>query len=54
MPGYIWKDIQFWDELYQLNKNNDNGNFKEWLVKLFIHLEKNMKKVNRVKRKKSQ
>ena len=41
-----------WDELYQLKKNNDNENFKEWLVKLLIHLERKMKKITNVKRKK--
>ena len=39
-----------WDELYPLEKNNDNENFKEWLVKLLIHLEKKMKKITKVKR----
>ena len=24
---------KFWDELYELEKNTDNENFKEWLVK---------------------
>ena len=43
---------KFWDELYQLEKNNDNENFKEWLVKLLIHLDKKMKKITNVKRKK--
>ena len=41
-----------WDELYQLEKNNENVNFKEWLVKLLIHLEKKMKKIIKIKRKK--
>ena len=43
---------KFWDELYQLEKNNDNENFKEWLVKLLVHLDKKMKKITNVKRKK--
>ena len=43
---------KFWDELYQLEKNNDNINFKEWLVKLLIHLEKRMKNITKKKRKK--
>ena len=29
----------FWDELSQLEKNNDNENFKECLVKVMIRLE---------------
>ena len=41
---------KFWDELYPLEQNNDNENFKEWLVKLLIHLEKKMKKITKVKR----
>ena len=41
---------KFWDELYPLEKNNDNENVKEWLVKLLIHLEKKMKKITKVKR----
>ena len=43
---------KFWDELYQLEKNNDSINFKEWLVKLLIHLEKRMKNITKKKRKK--
>ena len=43
---------KFWNELYQLEKNNDNLNFKEWLVKLLIHLAKKMKKITKIKRKK--
>ena len=45
---------QFWDEVYQFEKNNDDDNFKEWLVKLLIHLERKMKKITKVKRKKLQ
>ena len=45
---------KFWDELYQLGKNNDNENFKEWLVKLLICLERKMKKIIKVNRKKLQ
>ena len=45
---------KFWDELYQLEKNTDNENFKEWLVKLLIHLERKMKTIIKVKRKKLQ
>ena len=43
---------KFWDELYQLEKNNDSINFKEWLVKLLIHLEKRMRNITKKKRKK--
>ena len=35
-------------------KNTDNENFKEWLVKLLIPLERKMKKIIKVKRKKLQ
>ena len=45
---------KFWDQLYQLKKNTDNENFKERLVKLLIHLERKMKKIIKVKRKKLQ
>ena len=31
---------KFWEELFQLEKNNDNENFKECLVKVMIPLEK--------------
>ena len=31
---------KFWEELFQLEKNNDNENFKECLVKVMIRLEK--------------
>ena len=41
---------KFWDQLYQLEKNNDNDNFKELLVKLLIHLERKIKKIIKVKR----
>ena len=43
---------KFWYELYQLRKNNDNVNFKEWLVKLLFHLEKRLKKISNIKRRK--
>ena len=43
---------KFWDELYQLEMNTENENFNEWLVKLLIHLERKMKKIIKVKRKK--
>ena len=45
-------NIYIYDELYQLEKNNDSINFKEWLVKLLIHLEKRMKNITKKKRKK--
>ena len=45
---------KFWDELYQLEKNNGSINFKEWLVKLLVHLEKRMKKMTKIKREKLQ
>ena len=45
---------KFWDELYQLEKKNDNENFKESLVKLLINLERKIKKIIKVKRKKLQ
>ena len=45
---------KFWDELYQLEKNTDNENLKDWLVKLLIHLERKMKKIIKIKRKKLQ
>ena len=54
MKGYSALKKSFGDELYQLEKNNDNGNFKEWLVKSLIPLEKKMKKITNVKRKKLQ
>ena len=41
---------KFWNELYQLEKNTGNENFKEWLVKLLIHLERKMTKIIKVKR----
>ena len=44
----------FWNELYRLKKNNDNENFKEWLVNLLVHLERKMKKITKVKREKLQ
>ena len=40
---------KFWDDGYELEKNNDKENFKEWLVKLLIHLERKMKKITKVK-----
>ena len=49
--GIFNVEKRFWDELYQLEKNNDNINFKKWLVKLLIHLEKRMKKITKIKRK---
>ena len=45
---------KFWDNLYQLEKNTDNETFKEWLVKLLILLERKIKKIIKVKRKKLQ
>ena len=45
---------KFWYELYQLEKNTDNKNFKEWLVKLLTHLERKMKNIIKIKRKKWQ
>ena len=44
----------FWNELYQLKKNNDNENFKKGLVNLLVHLERKMKKITKVKREKLQ
>ena len=43
---------KFWNELYRLEKKNDNVNFKESLVKLLVNLEKRMKKITKKKRKK--
>ena len=48
--GIFNVEKRFLDELYQLEKNNDNINFKKWLVKLLIHLEKRMKKITKIKR----
>ena len=31
---------RFWSELQQLQENNTDDHFKDWLVKLLIHLEK--------------
>ena len=42
---------KFWDELYQLEKKNDNENFKESLVKLLINLERKLKKIIKVKKR---
>ena len=39
------------DETYELEKNNENENFKEWLMKLLIHSGRKMKKITKVKRK---
>ena len=38
------------DETYELEKNNENENFKEWLMKLLIHSGRKMKKITKVKR----
>ena len=37
-----------------MEKNTENETFKEWLVKLLIHLKRKMKKIIKVKRKKLQ
>ena len=37
------------DETYELEKNNENENFKEWLMKLLIHSGRKMKKITKVK-----
>ena len=43
---------RFWAELQQLQENNTDGHFKEWLVRLLIRLEKKIKKITKTKRKK--
>ena len=43
---------RFWSELQQLQENNTDDHFKDWLVKLLIHLEKKIKKTTKTKRKK--
>ena len=43
---------RFWAELQQLQENNTDDHFKDWFVKLLIHLEKKIKKITKAKRKK--
>ena len=38
---------RFWAELQQLQENNTDDHFKDWLVKLLIHLEKKIKKITK-------
>ena len=43
---------RFWAELQQLEENNTDDHFKDWLVKLLINLEKKIKNITKTKRKK--
>ena len=43
---------RFWAEVQQLQESNRDDNFKDWLVKLLVHLEKKIKKIAKTKRKK--
>ena len=43
---------RFWVELQQLQENNTDDRFKNWLVKLLLHLEMKIKKIIKTKRKK--
>ena len=38
---------RFWAELQQLQENDTDDHFKDWLVKLLIHLEKKIKKLRK-------
>ena len=43
---------RFWKELRALGENHKYEVFKEWLVKLLVHLERKIKKIKKTKRKK--
>ena len=43
---------KFWAEVQQLQENNTDDHFKDWFVKLLVHLEKKINKIIKTKRKK--
>ena len=43
---------RFWAEVQQLQESKTDDHFKDWLVKLLVHLEKKIKKNTKTKRKK--
>ena len=45
-------ESKFWKELQDLEEKHGREEFKEWLVKLMVHLEKKVKKVSKTKQRK--
>ena len=45
-------ESKFWNELRDLEEKHGREEFKEWLVKLMVHLEKKVKKVGKTKQRK--
>ena len=43
---------RFWAEVQQLQESKTDDHFKDWLIKLLVHLEKKIKKNTKTKRKK--
>ena len=40
-------EVRFWAEVQQLQESNTDDHFKDWLVKLLVHLEKKTKKLRK-------
>ena len=45
-------ESKFWNELRDLEEKHGREEFKEWLVKLMVHLEKKVKKISKTKQRK--
>ena len=51
----MWADVcfrkKFWDELQVLHKSNTEEDMRNWLIKLHVHLKKQLNKISKDKKK---